>query len=442
MRKRFTKEVAMQTEAEAFLQRIRAYPDDDAPRLIFADWLEEQSHRLPGAAERARFIRVQITLAQLAAEDTAPSGPARTEREASVAGLMREEAVLLDAHRDEWTAPFRGLANGPVFHRGFVEEVKVSARDFIRRAHELFATGPIRHLHLLDVGGSLPAVVQSAYLSRLYALNIYGMHIGEPLARAVAHSPHLAGLKVLRLGRNRFSDDAAEQLATSDVLSNLLELDLSGNELGETGARALAASAHLGALRSLELRENHLGPVGAVTLASSERLGALNRLGLAQNEIGVARLQSLGRAHELLRVRVLDLSRNGLNAAGIHAILNRPSTPDALPARLEELDLSHNELGSDGARALAASPQVAGLSTLRLVNCAIGDEGARTLAESPHLNQLGTLDLENNPIGDPGLRAFLRPSHLMGLRHLNYPKIGPSTQMRHDLDMRFPRSRG
>ena len=49
----------MQPEAEAFLQRIRAYPDDDAQRLIFADWLDEVGD------PRGRFIRVQLALAQV-----------------------------------------------------------------------------------------------------------------------------------------------------------------------------------------------------------------------------------------------------------------------------------------------------------------------------------------------------------------------------------------
>src|SRR5690349_16557452 len=47
----------------AFLQAIREQPDDDAHRLIYADWLEEQ-----GGAERtarAAFIRAQCRLAAL-----------------------------------------------------------------------------------------------------------------------------------------------------------------------------------------------------------------------------------------------------------------------------------------------------------------------------------------------------------------------------------------
>jgi uncharacterized protein (TIGR02996 family) len=47
------------TEA-GFVEAIVTRRGDDAPRLIFADWLEEH-----GAAERAEFIRVQCELARL-----------------------------------------------------------------------------------------------------------------------------------------------------------------------------------------------------------------------------------------------------------------------------------------------------------------------------------------------------------------------------------------
>lgn len=43
----------------AFLQAILERPEDDAPRLIMADWLEEN-----GEEARAEFIRVQCELAK------------------------------------------------------------------------------------------------------------------------------------------------------------------------------------------------------------------------------------------------------------------------------------------------------------------------------------------------------------------------------------------
>ncbi len=413
----------MQTDAEAFLQRIRAYPDDDAQRLIFADWLDEEGD------PRGRFIRVQLALAELP-----PDAPARRK-------LQVEERDLLAAHREAWEVPFRGLATGCVFNRGFVEEVNITARQFMRSAPELFAAAPIRHVHLFDVSDGLPAVVQSPYMSRLAALTVHAQHTGEPLARAVARSEHLARLKRLALTKNRLGDDAAEQLAHSPHLANLEELDLSENEIGETGGRALSASQHLGQLRSLELRDNRLGPAGAEALAGSDRLTALFHLGLSRNEVGLPRLLSLGRAHALLGVPVLDLTANGLNAAGLRAIVSRPTGADA-PVRLTELDLSHNkDLGDDGARVIAGCRHLENLTLLRLTNCGIGDDGAHVLAKAAHLTRVETLDLESNPINDAGLRPFLDARHWRALHHFIIPRICVSIGLRKELDRHFNRPR-
>ncbi len=414
-------ELDMQTEAEAFLQRIRAYPDDDAQRLIFADWLDEEGD------PRGRFIRVQLALAHLPEHDRA------------VSGLRVEERHLLATHREEWEAPLRGLVTGPVFRRGFMDEVKVEARQFLRYAHEIFATAPVRHVHLLDVGGSLPAVMQCPYLSRLSALTVYAQHAGEPLARAIARSPHLAGLKALHLGRNRLADDAAEQLATAPTLAGLEELDLSENEIGETGARALAASPHLSRLTYLELRENRLGPAGAEALAGTDRLPALHRLGLSDNGIGAPRLHSLTRAHDLLRVPVLDLAMNDLTFAGAQTIFARPVSANPAAVRLRELDLGSNPLDDAGAEALAQSANLMDLTVLALSNCNIKDGGMRALANSPYLNRVTALDLSNNPITDTGFRALHNTVYWRALHQLLFSAVNVSLDMRKRLNHKYNR---
>ena len=45
------------TREEAFLADILEHPDEDGPRLVYADWLEDQ-----GDADRAEFIRAQLEL--------------------------------------------------------------------------------------------------------------------------------------------------------------------------------------------------------------------------------------------------------------------------------------------------------------------------------------------------------------------------------------------
>ena len=86
------------TTEEAFLQAVSEGPDDDAPRLVYADWLEEH-----GRPERADFIRTQVELARLPAE-----GRRRPE-------LERRELELLSTHEEEWLPPLRRdwLGYGP-----------------------------------------------------------------------------------------------------------------------------------------------------------------------------------------------------------------------------------------------------------------------------------------------------------------------------------------
>jgi uncharacterized protein (TIGR02996 family) len=45
------------SEQAALLAAIVAYPDEDTPRLIYADWLDEN-----GEPARAEFIRLQVDL--------------------------------------------------------------------------------------------------------------------------------------------------------------------------------------------------------------------------------------------------------------------------------------------------------------------------------------------------------------------------------------------
>ncbi len=48
------------TDNQAFLESIRSKPDDDLPRLVFADWLDEN-----GEHEWGEFIRVQVEIARI-----------------------------------------------------------------------------------------------------------------------------------------------------------------------------------------------------------------------------------------------------------------------------------------------------------------------------------------------------------------------------------------
>src|SRR4051812_18286256 len=111
------------THDEAFLKDIIEHPDDDAPRLIYADWLDEH-----GQTERAEFIRTQIELARL---------PENGERRATLAA---REHDLLMAHTEEWMAPLEDCrAEEFEFRRGFVESMTMKARNFLDHGGEMMA---------------------------------------------------------------------------------------------------------------------------------------------------------------------------------------------------------------------------------------------------------------------------------------------------------------
>lgn len=94
--------------ASDFEQSILDEPDDDALRLIYADWHEDH-----GEPDRADFIRVQIELSRLPEDD-----PRATP-------LRCRERELLAAHERVW-APLPGPDDpwGWTFRRGFPEAAR------------------------------------------------------------------------------------------------------------------------------------------------------------------------------------------------------------------------------------------------------------------------------------------------------------------------------
>ena len=79
----------MSADRAALVAGILASPEDDAPRLVCADWFEEQGD--PASVARAEFIRTQVERANLP-----PTDPRQSELEA-------RELRLLKRHGAAWT---------------------------------------------------------------------------------------------------------------------------------------------------------------------------------------------------------------------------------------------------------------------------------------------------------------------------------------------------
>src|SRR5437588_11228665 len=97
-------------DRHGFINAILANPEDDALRLIYADWLEERGD--PADAARAEFIRAQAELFSLADDD--PRRPLLEDR----------EHELLAEHESRWLGDWPRYVPRWRFERGFLVEIE------------------------------------------------------------------------------------------------------------------------------------------------------------------------------------------------------------------------------------------------------------------------------------------------------------------------------
>jgi uncharacterized protein (TIGR02996 family) len=436
----------------ALLAGCRSAPADDTPRLVLADWLEENADvsGLPGsddALARAELIRVQVELSR------------PTNDTARVVQLRAAEQRLLKNHAARWVGELpRRLYL--LRHRqfGFASQLPGGA---VQQSPHPFAFNPLSagnswrftrgllrvELHAAELTDSelvawfaspLAAWLEEAsvtvsglaaleqmpvpetlrpYLGVRYSLGATANHQPEALTEqecktllrrenfalvrglTVYPSAVIAGFLRLMAGadvssvryltvRATIGDDGAAWLAAAP-LDNLSALDVSGTELGPDGMRLIANSPHLRRLVSLTAFRNRFGCEGLAALASSPLAESLN---------------------------VLELQNTGVGDRGVAALASSP-----LLGRLAGpgLNLSMNPVGDGGAKALAACPHLERFTELILRECRVSDAGAKALAASPHAANLAYLDLWNNRVGDAGAKALAASRHLKGVRDLS-----------------------
>lgn len=158
------------TDEDALIAAVLAAPDDDLPRLMYADWLEENPipcthgadcgnphHR---RAERAEFIRVQYALAECPCGGTGyvsyeerELGGTTTQscHRARCLVLRRRSRELLAAHRLSWG--FAEIESEVAdraceFRRGFVASVTCPSEAWVAHADAILARHPVREVRL------------------------------------------------------------------------------------------------------------------------------------------------------------------------------------------------------------------------------------------------------------------------------------------------------
>lgn len=146
------------TDDAAMLAAIIDRPDDDTPRLAYADWLDDQ-----GEADRAAFIRAQVEYARIPEcviiGGDQPCCPRCSALERSQ--VIRESLSTVDgitqANGWHWSVllPHTGSNGDVAWSRGFVESVTCSAADWLAHADGILAAHPVRRVRLADRPGYL-----------------------------------------------------------------------------------------------------------------------------------------------------------------------------------------------------------------------------------------------------------------------------------------------
>jgi uncharacterized protein (TIGR02996 family) len=422
------------SDEEALLRAIREQPDDDLPRLAYADWLEERGGEDDLA--HAELIRVQVELARLPIDD---------DRRAELG--EREE-------RQRWIQPVVERLGFPRWvtwdtERGFPEMLRPpdsqhAGRLWLAPDAGLAMMGrmidrlPLRGL---SANFSFEAFERVAAWPALARLTCLETTLGHDFPRpgrgfnpgltALAQSPYAANLTRLCLGRWQYDPETMARLCNSPHLARLSDLGLGGGDEDMLEAIALMCFSSLGQrLERLYLAWVDVAPAVLRAVLGGSSLREL-RCGIPDGSDGLGRwLGAPGLAR--LRVLVLTGEEHGFNVDELpyprdHRLIPHLSELLASPglAGLEELSLRGVMLGDLGARALAAAPMARNLVSLSLDLCGLSGDGLRALRPLLAEGRLRELSLGHNVFSredalDLASWPELRRLHELQLGHFNH----------------------
>jgi uncharacterized protein (TIGR02996 family) len=260
---------------ESLLQEVLSHPEKDEPRLVFADWLEDQGD------PRAEFIRLQCEIAQLPPTDD------------DVAEMQHRATLLLSEHEREWVGDIADQATSWTFHRGFVEIVQLTADRFLDSANELFERAPIQCLHLTDTRRQIGSIAKCAYLKQLKGLIVEDTGLGDDGLTTLANSRYIAQMSRFILSNCGITNKGVVALVSYSNMHDLRLLDLSRNTIRTLGVQALSASPLARNLEVLLLGDNMIPLPGAKHLANSNYFRNLQYLDIRSNPVPHAGVQLL-----------------------------------------------------------------------------------------------------------------------------------------------------
>lgn len=348
----------MNSEQRALFQSILAHPDDDAPRLIYADWLEEHNDTI-----RAEFIRVQI-------------GLARDECQSPKWRKLVFRARKLYNYR--WSKPMHGKVIHCEFARGFVDRITIFSKRFAETAEKLFEIEPIQVLKLANLQaarGNIPVaeLARCPSLARLRGLDLSLCSEAPTTVADLGAEGHLQQLKELTVHPAFFSG--------KQVLASLQAAQINTLETLRTG--------HVNSDYPMFARPEWTA-FDFAQLAKWPGVRTLKTLALHDVAWTPALLEAFC-AIPFQQLETLDLTGQHFIHTSHHFFQGSQDSG----------------IGSEGLKMLAHAPHLGTLKELSARGHGITTTGIKALVQAPRMKNLRRLRLSGNPIDLEGIQAFL-----------------------------------
>ncbi len=338
-------------ERRALMVAMIANPDDDTPRLVFADWLQEHGDEHDRA--RAEFIRLQVEAARL------------PERDKKRKKLERAAGKLANEHHAAWLAPLTA----------FVHQLSTDPKLIGRSSYfELFERGLLRELYV-ESAKFLQAKYQKVFPDALAAVGLEALSFYTSAKRVNELPASPAFRWVARMGCPTVGDAALEAFGTSPHLAHISALEFTQVKISDSGLKAFARTTDTSRVRKF-----------AITNASP--------LLYTKAKFTAAGILALLNSPRLPALTVLEVSGPTAEKFGTEEFLAAPNL-----SKLTELTLRVRVKLAD----VIACPHLANLRKLRLDDADLTDGDADALLTSPTFAKLTKLTLGSR---DPLPRGF------------------------------------
>ncbi|VTS01127.1 TIGR02996 domain-containing protein [Tuwongella immobilis] len=380
--------------------------DDDAPRLVFADWLDEHDH-----ASWAELIRVQCRIAGL--DEAAVEVPVLRSR---------EQQLLRGAHRPwEATMPrLDGLAwnsrhrQSTGFERGFPE----------------WATwGSLRNWQ-----AQLSRFWEETTINRLAIQLEPSRSVAEVFRLITGSDPRINRLRELdfRLTSGRMEHWVLDAMSEFGVLNQLEGLSITADGVNWDGlSRYLQSHSGVG-LVGLSLKLREIAPSLLRVLGDPKRPEPWLLLRLDGRTDSPWELATLLHSPSVEGIHTLELSQEHVHPMILAALIESPRL-----ARLEQLRVASDYWDLPSLRRLVASGMVRMVRHLQLRFHERSSEAVAALAQVTGQTRWLSLRLELGPMGDQAWRMIEESPAFANLRSLQIRTESPEPEREATLRNRF-----